>query len=892
MTPGSTEDEGESAAVAADLPFRELAQHLAAMCWISDAEGRIVWVNDAWLAYTGYDVPRIEAEGLKPLHDPAIHADVLRRWAEVRASEAPGEMTFPLRGRDGTLRPFHTRVVPVRDERGDLSRWFGVNTDVSAQAATEARLRTSEEQWRQVFECAGDGVFITDAEGRLVDVNAEGCAMAQRSRDELLGMSVWELIVRDEHADLAAARAAESSDRDWRVKRKDGTLLLAEISSRRLSDGRRIGVARDVSARRLAEEAERAALTARLDAQTVRASDAERQLQRFWDASNDLFAIVSNLDGKPRLINARAWEATLGFPAETVLGTRMMDLVHPDDRARTLEMRQAALNENAYYGFENRYLTQDGRVVWLSWNVVREDDLIYCSARDITGRKRSQEALARSERDFRMLVAGVVDYALIMLTPEGVVARWNAGAERIKGYTAEEIVGRPFSGFYTEADREAGLPERALATAREQGRYEAEGWRVRKDGSLFWANAVLDAIRDEDGTLIGFAKITRDITERRQAQIELDHANDRLAQAQKIEALGLLTGGVAHDFNNLLMVVSGQAELLRKRVDGDERASRQLDAIATAAARGQQLTSRLLAFARRQRLTPKPVALNARAGELEMFLLTSLGAGVELIIDFAPDLWTVEIDVNAWEVAVLNMAVNARDAMPNGGRLTISARNVAAEAGDVVELTVADTGVGIPADVLPRVVDPFFTTKDVSKGTGLGLSQVDGFVQQSGGQMTIESELGVGTTIRIALPRAAAAAAAGEAPSRPREAVGLEVLCVEDNVDVADVAASMLETLGHHVQLANSADAALKLIDEGARPDVVLTDIVMAGETNGLGLARRLRQARPALPIVLVTGYSREAEAIGDEFPVLAKPYQLADLGVALQSAVDRRARS
>jgi PAS domain S-box-containing protein len=321
---------------AEDLPFRELAKRLATPCWISDAEGEIVWVNDAWLAYTGLDVETIRAEGLKPLHDPDVYGDVVRKWMAIKAAGVADEMDFPLRGRDGVLRPFHTRVVPLRDQTGRITRWFGTNTDISAQSETKAQLLAREEQWREVFDRAGDGIFITDAEGRLVEVNDAACAMAQRARGDLLAMSVWDLIDRREHGALAEARRRDDSVRDWMIRRKDGTFLDVEVSSRRLSEGGRIGLARDVSMRRLAEAAERQALTSLVREQAARASDAERQLQHFWDASSDLFAIVSNVDGIPRLINDRAWEATLGYPAAHIKATRLMDLVHPDDRARTM----------------------------------------------------------------------------------------------------------------------------------------------------------------------------------------------------------------------------------------------------------------------------------------------------------------------------------------------------------------------------------------------------------------------------------------------------------------------------------------------------------------------------------------------------------------------------
>jgi PAS domain S-box-containing protein len=224
-----------------------------------------------------------------------------------------------------------------------------------------------------------------------------------------------------------------------------------------------------------------------------------------------------------------------------------------------------------------------------------DDGLIYVSGRHTTAEKKAAEDLRQSDQQFRALVAGVTDYALYMLNPTGVISSWNAGAERIKGYTEDEIVGRNFSQFYTPDDRKAGLPNRSLAIAAATGRFEAEARRMRKDGSLFWANVVIDAIRDESGKLVGFAKITRDITEKRNAQEALERAHEQLAQAQKMEALGQLTGGVAHDFNNLLMVVSGQAQSLLRRTT-DQKNIRSLEAILTAASRGEALTRQLLTF--------------------------------------------------------------------------------------------------------------------------------------------------------------------------------------------------------------------------------------------------------------------------------------------------------
>ncbi|WP_068876437.1 MULTISPECIES: PAS domain-containing sensor histidine kinase [unclassified Phenylobacterium] len=585
-----------------------------------------------------------------------------------------------------------------------------------------------------------------------------------------------------------------------------------------------------------------------------------------------------------------------GYAEAEIRGRPFSQFFTPEDRAAG--MPQDILDRAARDGrveVEGWRLRKDGSRFWTQGTIhaVREPGgaLIGFAkvTRDMTERKAAQEALAASERQFRLLVSGVVDYAIFMLDPAGIVTNWNAGAQNIKGYAVDEIVGRHFSVFYTEEDRAAGAPHRALATAAEQGRYEAEGWRVRKDGSLFWALAIIDAIKDETGALIGFAKITRDNTEKRRAELELQRAHEQLAQAQKLEALGKLTGGVAHDFNNLLMVVSGQAQLLRRKVGEDARALRALDAIEASARRGEDLTRALLSFSRRQRLVLSPTALPERADGLKELLSASLPPAVRLDLDLPEDLWPVTVDVGELELALLNLAVNARDAMPDGGSLSIGAANVTLDgsgpgdlAGDFVAVSLQDTGTGIAPDILPRIFDPFFTTKDVDKGTGLGLSQVFGFAQQSGGHVTVDSDLGKGTCFTLYLPRAdqAPRSVADDAPLPP--ASSARILLVEDNPDVADVAARMLEELGHEVRTVSSGTAALGALGAGEAPDLIFSDIVMAGDPDGLGLARRVREAFPHVPILLATGYSEAAARIGDEFPILRKPYKLAELSRAL----------
>ncbi|WFU76335.1 PAS domain-containing sensor histidine kinase [Bradyrhizobium sp. CB2312] len=494
-----------------------------------------------------------------------------------------------------------------------------------------------------------------------------------------------------------------------------------------------------------------------------------------------------------------------------------------------------------------------------------------------------QRDLFESERSFRLLVEGVADYALYMLDPNGIITSWNIGGERIKGYSPAEILGQHFSRFYTEADRANGKPARALGIAREKGRYEEEGWRVRKNGTFFWASVVIDPIY-EGGELVGFAKITRDITERRNTQLKLEAMQKQLAESQKFDALGQLTGGVAHDFNNLLMIISGSLHVLKRGADNEAKLKRAISAIETATKRGAALTNQLLTFARRQSVNPQAIDFADRIAAIREVLDAGVGSSVRLTYEVSRDIWPIKADVSELETALLNLVINARDAMPDGGTVTISARNVvldeASLTGEFVAIDIADTGLGIPSDVLDKIFEPFFTTKPIGKGTGLGLSQVHGFAHQAGGTVKVASELSKGTTFTILLPRGERAPARETTGPAPFRGSGT-VLLVEDNPDVALVSIGLLEQLGYQVRRVPDAEAALREIEQNG-VDFVFSDIVMPGKMDGLSLAHHLRQIRPGLPILLATGYSDVAAGVRGDFPILRKPYEIHELSEAI----------
>src|SRR5215469_3443319 len=619
-----------------------------------------------------------------------------------------------------------------------------------------------------------------------------------------------------------------------------------------------------------------------------------RERDRIWHVSEDLLG-VSNFDGYFTSVNP-AWTTLLGWSEDEIKRMHVSELRHPDDAEHSMAGRRRLAEGVPTVRIENRFRHKDGSWRWLAWTLTVENGLIYLIGRHVTAEKLAAEALRESERQFRLFTQAATDHALIRLDAQGVVSGWNAGAQRITGYAEKEVVGHHFGLFYTAGDRAAGVPERALVAAATSGTYEHDGWRVRKDGSVFLAAVVIDAIRDEEGNLIGFANIMRDITERHEAREKLRRAQEQLAQSQKMEALGQLTGGIAHDFNNMLMVVSGNAQLLKRRLH-DVRDLRAIEAIELAAARGEVLTRQLLAFSRRQALRPTVIDLRQRLAELRDLLVSSDRSDINLVMEIPHDLWRIAVDVHELELALVNLIVNSRDAMPDGGTITIAAENVVLEPedtpedlrGDFVALRVTDTGSGIEADVLPKVFEPFFTPKQLNKGTGLGLSQVYGLSRQSGGTATISSRVGAGTSVTIYLPRShgrpSGRAIAKEEAPRGRETV----LLVEDNPEVQEVAGMLLEQLGYQVLQVEAAAEALQLLAAGKAVDLVFTDVVMPGELDGLALARRIKENYPDIAVLLTTGYARSANILESGFPILRKPYQVSALARAVREALDRQ---
>ncbi|MDF2620520.1 MAG: hybrid sensor histidine kinase/response regulator [Xanthobacteraceae bacterium] len=516
--------------------------------------------------------------------------------------------------------------------------------------------------------------------------------------------------------------------------------------------------------------------------------------------------------------------------------------------------------------------------------------------------ERLHAALSEDGR-FRLLVDAITDYAIYMLDADGHISSWNAGAQRLKGYTEHEIIGQHFSRFYTEEDRNDGLPARALRISAAEGKFEAEGWRVRKGGERFWAHVVIDPIFAPNGELLGYAKITRDVTELRAAQKALEETRERLLQSQKMEAIGQLTGGIAHDFNNLLMVVQSSLELLRKRLPPAVSGVELLDNAIQATQRGASLTQRMLAFARRQELKAKAVDVPELVLGMADLLQRSIGPSIHMETRFAIGLPKAYIDANQLELALVNLVVNARDAMPVGGNITIGARagtvGTATRVDDLTELAagtylcvwVQDTGTGMDEATLTRAAEPFFTTKGVGKGTGLGLAMVHGFAAQSGGKLLLKSSPDAGTTAEIWLPVAIAEAKrASVVPSlEPKAATeSLRIIAVDDDPLVLLSTAEMLRELGHEVIEVNSAVQALETLQSDEEFDLLIADQAMPGMT-GLQLVGEVHRLYPGMATIIATGYAELPETGSEHFVRLSKPFPESGLAGSIDEALQMR---
>jgi PAS domain S-box-containing protein len=512
-------------------------------------------------------------------------------------------------------------------------------------------------------------------------------------------------------------------------------------------------------------------------------------------------------------------------------------------------------------------------------------------------RIRAEAERRAAEQKLRQLFHAVEQSAsfVIITDADGVIEYVNPKLLEVMGYSADEVVGRKPS-LWKSGTADPGVYETLWHTILDGAAWHGELQNRRKDGSLVTVSAAISPVRDDDGRITHFVGIQEDVTYRREIE-------EQLRRSQRLESIGQLTGGLAHDFNNLLTVVIGNLDLLGEEQELQPKSRELVEQALNASLRGAELTRQLLAFARRQSLATQAFDLNALVGSTIALLRRTLGEQIEIRLDLAPDLWPALADAAQVESALTNLALNARDAMPGGGRLTIetgnahldaqyAAENIDATPGDFVMLGIADTGTGIPAELIDRVVEPFFTTKPQGKGTGLGLSMVYGFAKQSGGHLRIASEMGRGTSIRLYLPRArpdAAAPRSSRTATQDAVAQDATILVIEDNPDVRLTVVRQLVELGYRTIEAADGAAAWEVLRGNAQIDLLFTDLVMPAGVTGHDVAREALRLRPGLRVLFTSGFPDAAvDRDVQRHSILIKPYRKQDLAQSIRNALRR----
>ena len=916
--------------------FEEWLSIAADWFWQTDAAGRFTWVSrdtalpaGAVLGRRRQELTEADTEA-----DPAWRAHV----ADLRAGRPFRDFRYSSRLPGGALRHVSVSGDPVRGADGEIAGWRGVGRDVTAEV--DATLRLEESRRRLSAQVALLGRLAAEdplpaqgldaalgavvaAASEALDVRYASVWLVDREADEIFCAAAWDRTLGRpvKRARLKRPGSRASAERLGSdavlaiddVEREPAVQAILEQRLRPLGigamldaaiwrDGRLVGnlVLSHVGGPRswTIEERGLAGSLAAYVARTLEAADrleAERAMREREEryrvlAEGSVQGLMIAVEHRCVYVNPVFSEIT-GHTLEDLSGIDALDALAPG-HPRLLAFRESRRRgeDPPALRVELPIRRKDGSEMWADCVIKpfrydgRRASLV--SIYDISERKRKQAALEESERRFRELIEGSLQG--VTINQGGRMVYANEALCRMFGYPARELVGAdrwmlvaPFDLARLKDLLRHGAPERFAFRGR------------RKDGRLLWLECINRRI-EWDGAE-AWQVVVMDVTERRLAE-------EQLLQAQKMEAIGQLTGGVAHDFNNLLAVMLGNLELIRETIALPPTQARMLDSIAGAATRGADLVRSLLAFARRQRLNPERVDLGRVATRALELLGRTLDAGIAIEAKLGDDLHAALVDPALLEAALLNLALNARDAMPEGGRLTVEARNLRLgpadllpgedwPPGDYVAVSVADTGSGMTAEVRRRVFEPFFTTKEVGKGTGLGLSMVYGFVAQSGGHIRLSSAPGAGTTFTLLFPRAAPAPAqpsAGE-PAGPAGLAGLKVLLVEDDDDVRETALAMLRSFGCEATAFNEGAPALEALRGPAAFDLLLTDVLLPGGLRGPEIAKRAQQLRPGLKCVLMSGYAPQGAPGGPEQPaegVLAKPFRRAELALALARAL------
>ena len=947
-----------SAASVDDTAFRLLADNIPTLCWIANGDGFIFWYNRRWHDYCGTTPEQMEGWGWQSVHDPAVLDTVMERWTHSIATGEPFEMTFPLRGADGTFRPFLTRVQPVRDASGEVVRWFGVNTDVAAQYLVEDRLRVVQGRGQSVLAGMNEGFALLDREFRVLDINAEGLRLDQRGREEIVGRAHWEVWPGSEQSSFGelykrVAHTGIPETQELEYQWHHGRSAWMEVRAFSHPEGIAVFY-RDISDRKRAElelRASEARMRAVLEASPVGLVFAEAPVGKIIGGNARAEEILGHairpsvdiahygewisfhLDGRP----VEAHEYPL---ARVVTGV--------EKRAELDVLYRRGDGRDAYIRFVATPIVDDagavtgGVVASLDIDQERRGELRQALFLALADRTRLQD----DPREIVRAAVGLLGEHMKVsrvgfgeLTPDGQHVVYQIDyTEGVSSLIGTFPVGAFGEGNIADlrAGRTTVCPDVRLDPRTRDADFALIETRsviavpLVREGKLLaglYVNhrEVRTWSPDEVSLVEQVAARTWDALQRATAERKLRELNETLEhrveertaellrieealrQSQKMEAVGQLTGGIAHDFNNMLAVVMGSLDMLARRIaTNDARAKRYIDAATEGAKRAANLTQRLLAFSRQQPLQPEPIDVNRLLTGMSDLLMHSLGGAVRLETVLAGGLWPVHADPNQLENVILNLAINGRDAMPDGGRMTIESQNAhldsryAAEEigitpGQYVLIAVTDSGTGMPQEVIDKAFDPFFTTKAVGKGTGLGLSQVYGFIKQSGGHVRIYSEIGQGSTVKIYLPRligressSVATLTDADVPLGERHEL---ILVVEDEPAVRQFSCDALIELGYRVLEAENAKVALQLLNAHQEIALIFTDIVMP-EMNGAQLAELARKKRPDVPILFTTGYTRNAVVhngvVDAGVELIGKPFTIEELATRVRTVLDR----
>ncbi len=852
-----------------DSNFQAVTQIMPNHLWTALPDGSVDWVNDRASEYFGIaDLRNDGNEWLETIH-PDDRASCGIAYQTAIRNGTPYETEFRARRHDGAFRWFLARAIPVRDAHGAILRWVGTNTDIhERKLAEDANTRDRDRFW----QLSQDLLVVCDFAGLITAVNPAVTRILGWAEDEFVGHDILTFIHPEDVArsraqlgQLTEGQPMQGFENRFRVKR-GGWRVIAWAGMPEA--GRIHSVGRDMTE-------ERAAL---------------RERERAWTLSPVIKAIAT-VEGRMLAVNP-AWTKLLGWTEAESVGRHANEFVAPEELDVGLRGMEQLARGQTMVDYETVSVTKSGERRRILWTTMPEDGILYAFGRDVTAERQAAAALAasRAERD---RIWNTTNDLMGVAGQDGYLKSVNPAWSRLLGYDEKTLLERPFLDFVAEADRPRVVDGMARL-ARGEGLTEFEDRLVHADGQsslIAWNCEPLGET---------FYVVGRNVTEQRRVE-------EALRQSQKMEVVGQLTGGIAHDFNNLLQGITGSLDLLEKRLAQGRLSdlSRFISGAMSAADRAAALTHRLLAFSRRQPLDPRPVSANPLIASMEDLLRRTMGEQIALDLVLAPDLWPTLCDPHQLENAVLNLAINGRDAMPNGGTLTIATCNCDLDerspfwspdmrAGAYVCISVTDTGIGMSQETLEKAFEPFFTTKPIGQGTGLGLSMIYGFVRQSEGFTRIASQLGRGTSLHLFLPRTSGDLAREEqrdaGPVALPRGAGGAVLIIEDEPVVRGLIVEVVADLGFAALEAADGPGGLEVLRSRQRIDLLISDVGLPG-LNGRQVADAARLLRPGLKVIFMTGYAETAASahgfLEPGMALITKPFAMADLTAKIRSTME-----